>query len=409
MKRTSPAARLASTTPAASLALVLIAVAFAAGCQNINVDTDKLLPPTISNGRTDGRFVSGTNDEVTITDPNDGATVKYSIDGGAAQVYTGPLAIADDATVEAWVEKPGLAASARETASFRLAWRTVAAPATARREAGMVAVGGKLYLFGGSPNPGGGGAVTSCEIYDPGANAWSVGPSLNVGRKDFMYGYIGTTIYAMGGFDASGVRLDSIESMDTAAGSPSWSVSTDTLPAPRIGAESVSAGDRIYVLGGATATGATDTCFAYIPAAESGARFPALTVAPRASLHGAAASDGSTVLRAGGWTDTWTDEADLYSIGGDSWSTSWPNLPQARVGASMVRVDDRFLLFGGGGAFGTSSSIVLAVGASSWSADLSMSETRTFGCAAVIGGEVYVVAGGKTDSALASTAGIYVP
>ncbi|HOX16878.1 MAG TPA: chitobiase/beta-hexosaminidase C-terminal domain-containing protein, partial [Spirochaetales bacterium] len=133
MKRKSPAARFAPTTQAVPLALVLLAAMLAAGCQNINVDTEKLLSPTVSNGRADGRFVPGTSDAVTITDPNDGSTVKFSIDGGATQIYSVPITLTDDATIEAWTEKPGLVPSARTAASFRLAWRTLTTKLPAKR------------------------------------------------------------------------------------------------------------------------------------------------------------------------------------------------------------------------------------------------------------------------------------
>jgi len=85
------------------LAAFVAAIAFS-GCQNINVDTERLLPPVVSNGRTDGRFVIGTSDTVTITDPNDGAVIKYTVDGGPEQTYSAPIGLTDDATIAALLE-----------------------------------------------------------------------------------------------------------------------------------------------------------------------------------------------------------------------------------------------------------------------------------------------------------------
>ncbi|MBN1243574.1 MAG: hypothetical protein JXA15_12805 [Spirochaetales bacterium] len=187
-----------------ALAFALAAAALVAGCQNINVDTEKLLSPIVSNGRADGRFVPGTNDEVTITDPNDGSTVKYSIDGGATLDYSGPFTVNDDATVEAWVEKPGLVPSARTAASFRLAWRVLDTSLTIPRYYhAVVSDGSKVWVMGGMTTSS--VDTLTCEVVDLSGESPSISDAqdLNAWKKYFQAALVDSTIYALGGDDAS--------------------------------------------------------------------------------------------------------------------------------------------------------------------------------------------------------------
>ena len=49
------------------------------------------------------------------------------------------------------------------------AWTQLASMGTARRVHASAAVGGKLYVFGGW---GGGGYLSTAEVYDPASDSW---------------------------------------------------------------------------------------------------------------------------------------------------------------------------------------------------------------------------------------------
>lgn len=61
-------------------------------------------------------------------------------------------------------------------------------------------MGGKVYVFGGSLQPGEQDARNNLYIYDPEADSWSEGPALpGRGRFLFQMATLGSTIYVLGG------------------------------------------------------------------------------------------------------------------------------------------------------------------------------------------------------------------
>ena len=68
-------------------------------------------------------------------------------------------------------------------------WRwTVRSPMnTARKLHGLVALGQKLYVFGGMTVEGGHRPVTSCEAYDMDANQWTAIRPLPVGAQVYVH------------------------------------------------------------------------------------------------------------------------------------------------------------------------------------------------------------------------------
>ena len=60
------------------------------------------------------------------------------------------------------------------------AWTQLASMSAARSCHASAAVGGKLYVFGGSDDEGGG--RNTAEVYDPVSGSWAQGPSLTSAR-----------------------------------------------------------------------------------------------------------------------------------------------------------------------------------------------------------------------------------
>jgi Tol biopolymer transport system component len=86
-------------------------------------------------------------------------------------------------------------------------WRQLADMPTARYSMGSAILHGRIWVFGGNTA---GGAVTTNEIYDPAANAWSTGPSLNVARWRVGGAAAGFYLAAVGGENFS-AGLDTTE------------------------------------------------------------------------------------------------------------------------------------------------------------------------------------------------------
>ena len=102
---------------------------------------------------------------------------------------------------------------------------------------------GKLYLFGGgAPFPT---KITTTQIYDPDANSWSTGPSMNVGRVWFYGGSIdNTSIVAPGGDNRPGIEINDNEQLTA-----SWAIKAP-LPFVSRGPFAVSDGTFVYIGGG---------------------------------------------------------------------------------------------------------------------------------------------------------------
>ena len=61
------------------------------------------------------------------------------------------------------------------------AWTQLASMRIARRLHTSAAVAGKLYVFGGSEEAGGG--LSTVEVYDPASDSWAQGPNLTSMRS----------------------------------------------------------------------------------------------------------------------------------------------------------------------------------------------------------------------------------
>jgi hypothetical protein len=117
------------------------------------------------------------------------------------------------------------------------------------------AVGGKVYVFGGAPEPFS-GAVTSAAVYDPGANTWTMLDPMPTARSGATAEAVGTKIYVIGGMDATGISLATVDVYDTVTGN--WG-SAAPMGTPRDNPGSAVIGGKIYVFGGRTRTSTPGT------------------------------------------------------------------------------------------------------------------------------------------------------
>lgn len=257
-------------------ALALLSAALS--CQNINVDTETLQPPVISNGEADFRYsmTPARGRSVTITDPNGDADIYYTLNGeppidtetATNFLYTTPFNLAgtqDATTVKARAYKPGLTASLVASRTFELAWKQMSATlSTARMGHGTVEVDGKIYIIGGFTDQSFGTMTADCEVYDVGTGVVSdLGYDLNSARAAFGIAVLNKKIYVIGG-TVSGSPSASIEVFNTQSPGD-WTTVADVLPVALDNLCAVTSGGAIYIFAGDDGNGTVNTIYSYTP------------------------------------------------------------------------------------------------------------------------------------------------
>ena len=174
-----------------------------------------------------------------------------------------------------------------------------------------------------------------------------------------------------------------------AAGGLAWRALA-AAPTERTEVAAAALGDRIWVLGGYGADGATlATVEVYDTGADTWARGPDLPVAVN---HAMAATLGGA-LYVGGGNDGTRPSTQLARLDGDRWRTLAP-LPQGRSAGGLVALDGRLYLVGGvvegGLAVDTQ---VYDPAADAWTAVPGLPTPREHLGAAASAGKVYVVGG----------------
>jgi hypothetical protein len=134
----------------------------------------------------------------------------------------------------------------------------------AARTDGVVAALGTTYLYAGGSD---GTAATdtvfvSHPVGEGNIDRWSSGPSLPEARSNAASAVIGTTLYVIGGLDASGAPTSTVFSLTVANDGTIGDWKTEdaiTLPEPRAGASAVAVSDGLVVMGGSGPNGPTRT------------------------------------------------------------------------------------------------------------------------------------------------------
>src|SRR5262245_12125519 len=226
---------------------------------------------------------------------------------------------------------------------------------------------------------------------------WERRAGMGVPRQEVGVAAIGDTLYAVGGF-AGTAPSAAVEAYDTR--NDSWRP-VARLPASLHHVVVVATGGVLYAMGGLgapTASGASDTTFAYDPATDA---WTARAPLPRPRGAGAgAAIDGRVYVVGGLRGDTSVRELSVYDPGTDVW-TELPGMPTARDHLAAGAIDGRLYAVGGrngGVLFGVVE--VFDPHAGSWSAGRAPMPTARGGLgAAALNGFLYAFGGeGNPDS-----------
>jgi N-acetylneuraminic acid mutarotase len=127
-------------------------------------------------------------------------------------------------------------------------WSSAAPLPAARSDFASVAVGGRIYVFGGCD---GVARLSDVDVYDPVTDTWSTAPADLPGGPRFVLqaGRIGNLVYVIGGGNAAGAVTGLVEVYNVVK--DTWSTGTP-MPTPRGESGVYSHGGRIYIPGGAT-------------------------------------------------------------------------------------------------------------------------------------------------------------
>lgn len=223
-------------------------------------------------------------------------------------------------------------------------WTKVAGMNTARFDLAAVAeADGRIYAIGGASTPG--HAVSTVEVYDIAADTWSIVSSLSTPRELLTAVKAGGTddhIYAIGGLDAQGNSLNTVEIYDP--GTNQWSTSAATLANARAGAAAVTgSGGIIYVFGGGS--GSVET---YSPGASNWNQVSTMPTA-RSYLSAVTAPDGTIYVLGGAASvdGAVTGMVEAYQPTSNSWAIV-DGLPSARVFAGAALGQDGNIYVVGG-------------------------------------------------------------
>jgi len=154
------------------------------------------------------------------------------------------------------------------------AWTTLAPMPTPRDHLGVAALGGRVHALGGRTGGHDHGAgdpftLTTHEVYDPEADAWTAAADMPTGRSGHALAELDGCLYAFGGEGnraASDGMFDEVERFVASSGA--WE-RLGAMPTPRHGMGAVSVDGRVLVPAGGVVAGmgATDHADAFTPPA----------------------------------------------------------------------------------------------------------------------------------------------
>jgi len=265
---------------------------------------------------------------------------------------------------------------------------------------------GKVLVAGGFNNDLSGqpqGQLSTCELYDPATETWSVTGALADGRDGHTATLLSNgKVLVTGGYDTIGMPLSSSELYDPVLGT--WS-STGALVNARYFHTAILIPNGMVLVAGGTATYGSNLELSsselYDPLTESWSPTGALATARHSYL--AALLPNGKVLAAGGYDATGTAMADceLYDPAAGTWSpTGAMSVPRFLGTATMLLSGGNVLVSGG---FGISSNEMYDPTTETWTATASLINAREYHTATFLPNGKVLITGGYGAPALSSS------
>jgi N-acetylneuraminic acid mutarotase len=220
-------------------------------------------------------------------------------------------------------------------------WRELAQLPEGRARFGMTSLDGKIYIAGGATNEN--DAIASAAAYDPGRDSWDPIPDLPGPRAGLSLLSTGGKLYAIGGTTPA---VDVFDFADR-----EWTRSTGPNGVARFGAAAVEHDGQLFLIGGRSGDQASARVDVYDPAGGEWRQGPVLP-ASRTGLAAAVVDGrlhvmgGSNAAGMDAAVDHWVLDAD-----GAGWTRA-PDLPAPRADFAAVAADGRLVVVGGGGGGG---------------------------------------------------------
>ena len=288
------------------------------------------------------------------------------------------------------------------TTGHAAGWETITNEpvCTARHEAAMTALNGKLYLLGGR-------GVKPVEEYDPTANSWKKLAPTPIQMHHFQALAVDDRIAVIGAMTGGYPKEPSVENVwwfDPAKNE--WSKGAEIPGARRRGgAGAVLHENKLYLVCGST-NGHWNGFVPWIDVLDlKTGEWKSLPDAPHARDHFQAALVAGKIVVAGG-RQTYAEikqtfnltvpEVDVFDVATGKWTTLAEKIPTPRAGCMAVARDDKMIVIGGesgtqGKAHDEVESLSLATG--KWSALPKLNQGRHGTGVAFIGAELFVAAG----------------
>lgn len=284
-----------------------------------------------------------------------GASVDAGSDGGASAgtwASYAPLAataqeLASDVIDGRIYVAGGFESASRVVDTLRIydpttdAWSEGPALPTTRHHAGLVALGGDLYLIGGMVGVGF-TAVDTCFVLRAGATTWEPIASLPVPRAAAAAGAIDGRIVVAAG-QGGGSLLEPALVYDPAM--DAWTEGA-AIPTPREHVAGFVHAGELWVLGGRRLTLSTNTDVVeiYDPATDAWRTGPAMPT--EHGGFGAAVLDGAAYVVGGEQPDRALDTVEALDLARGTWTTLTP-VPTPRHGHAVAAAAGRVWVIGG--------------------------------------------------------------
>jgi Kelch motif/Galactose oxidase, central domain len=268
---------------------------------------------------------------------------------------------------------------------------------TSRELLGAGVVNGVLYAIGGMDAFG--QILTTVEAYDPATNGWTPKASLPSPRRRFGVGVVNGLLYVVGGEPTNGIMTSAVDAYDPTANT--WT-SKASLPTGRSGLAVGVVNGLLYAVGGFNVNGDSSSVVVYDPASNIWAARASLGVGRSGLAVGVV---NGTLYAVGGnaGSDTLTT-VEAYNPATNTWTSRASTTTQHRgLGVGVV---NGLLYAVGGGASGAVDAYNPTT--NSWTARASMPTPRNNLGIGVISGLLHAV-GGTGQSPAGQAHEVYQP
>lgn len=283
-----------------------------------------------------------------------------------------------------------------ESVSPQSGWSVGPLLRTARDDFGLVALGGKLYAFGGMSGARG-RAVRSMEVLEPAAGRWEVGPPMRTPRYSFGAAVSGDSLYVVGGDDGETTSART-ERFDPAT--QSWTRLAEA-PTIRYAMGAAELNGSIYLAGGRVEIDPIDAFERYEVATNRWVKLRPMPT-PRAELL-LLAFDG-LLYAIGGSTPGGRDTTmvEVYDPSADRWRQG-PSLPEPVVRGAGAALGARLHVLV------RSKHFILERGRAQWSVGPPAPTSRKGAGAAALAGALFLVGGCSDEPRDLSVTERYAP